>query len=117
MRALSASDLLKVWERGLGDGPIGRALELLRAGCPEAGVDALAGLSIGQRDALLLRLRQHTFGPELTGAAECPGCGEPIELALRAADLFAGEAVAEVAVELDGYELRLRPPNSRDLAA
>jgi len=117
MRALSASDLLKVWERGLGEEQIGRALEMLRAACPETGVEVLAGLSIGQRDALLLRLRRQTFGPDLTGAAECPGCGESIELALRAADLFAGATPAEVTLELHGYELRLRPPNSRDLAA
>jgi hypothetical protein len=117
MRALSASDLLRVWERGFGDGPIGRALELLRAACPETGFDALAGLTIGQRDALLLRLRQHTFGAEFTGAAECERCGEQVELVLRAADLVAGEPLAETTASWDGYELRLRPPDSRDLTA
>jgi uncharacterized protein (UPF0212 family) len=96
---------------------MGRALGLLRAACPDTGFDALAGLSIGQRDVLLLRLRQHTVGADFTGIAECPDCGEPIEMVLRAADLLGGEPLTEIAVSLDGYELRLRPPNSRDLAA
>ena len=49
-----------------------------QAACPETDAEALAALSIGERDALLLRLRHWTFGALLTGAADCFQCGEPI---------------------------------------
>src|ERR1700730_3753991 len=116
MRALSASELLKVWERGLRDGPIRRALELLLAACPETGVAELERLSIGQRDALLLQLREWTFGPELTGTWACRQCREQIELTFDTDDLPAAEPSAATMVEIDGYELQLRPLNSRDVA-
>ena len=50
-------------------------------------------------------------------AADCAACGETIELALRAPDLIAGEPEPETSLALDGYDLRLRPPTSDDLAA
>jgi len=117
MRALSASDLLTVWERGLQAGPVRRALELLSAACPESDAEALASLTIGQRDALLLRLRDWTFGPQLTALAVCAACGTQIELSIRVADLLGAEPEREVSLAADGYDLRLRPPNSDDLAA
>jgi uncharacterized protein (UPF0212 family) len=117
MHALSASDLLSVWERGFGAGLIRRALELLSAACPEADPEELAALSIGQRDTLLLRLRQWTFGSPLTGMAACPRCGEQIELTFDPADLPALEAVAQTTIAMDSYELSMRPPSSRDVAA
>jgi hypothetical protein len=117
MRALSASELLNAWERGLGAGPIRRALELLGAAFPEREPDTLAGLTIGQRDALLMRLRQATFGPRLTGMAACGRCGAHIEISADTEDLLAGDPAGETAVALEGYELLLRPATSRDLAA
>jgi hypothetical protein len=132
MRVLAASDLLSVWERAGHAGPLQQALALLSAACPDREPDVLADLSIGQRDALLLRLREMTFGPHLTGVVACPACGEQIEIAVKVADLqadarqpapFAAAAgdvapvVHEVAVEVDGYRLRLRPPSSRDVMA
>jgi hypothetical protein len=143
MRALSAADLLTVWERAAHDGPIQRALALLSAACPECNEASLARVSIGRRDALLLHLRESTFGPRLTGIVRCATCDEPIELAVLAADLAsqgAAHARAAIAhpgkpsvaakmaasdvdvdeaadVEIDGYTLRVRPPNSADMLA
>ena len=62
MRALSAAELLSVWERGTGQPPHERALSLLAAACPESSRDELAILSIGERDKRLLTLRAWTFG-------------------------------------------------------
>jgi hypothetical protein len=123
MRALSASDLLSVWERAAHDGPMQQALSLLSVACPEREMGALAALSIGQRDALLLRLREATFGPILTAVADCPACGERIEVALNATELdmhcsastLASVSTAEAAVEVGDYTLQLRPPNSHDV--
>jgi len=117
MRALSASELLRVWERGLGDGPIRRALGLLSAARPETDIAVIEGLTIGQRDALLLRLREWTFGPELTGTSLCCQCRERIELTFASDDLPAAGPPANAHVAMSGYELQLRPPNSSDIAA
>jgi hypothetical protein len=119
MRMLSASHLLTVWEHAAHDGPMRQALALLAAACPEREAAALADLSIGQRDALLLRLREATFGPGLTGIVGCPACGEQIEIAVDGAELaaHASASMSEVAVEADDYVLRLRPPNSHDVIA
>lgn len=125
MRALSASDLLIVWERASHDGPMQQAMSLLAAACPEREIGALAELSIGQRDALLLRLREVTFGPALTGVVDCPACQERIEIALNTAELdmqtakptFATTSTMGTAIEAGDYVLQLRPPNSQDVIA
>jgi hypothetical protein len=117
MRTLSASELLQVWERGLEAGPSGRALELLRQACPETDAESLANLTIGQRDGLVLRLRQWTFGARLTALYDCSACGELIELEFSAGDLPAGGPASHVALAIDGFELRLRPVTSADLKA
>ncbi len=119
MRALSALELLAVWELGLAQGPVQWALTLLGAAC-DARPDALAGLTIGQRDACLLTLREWTFGPRMSGVVTCPGCGQRLELTFDVAEVRADAPVqAERAVSLikDGYDVQFRPPESGDLDA
>ncbi len=121
MRSLSAHALLEVWETGEGQHPLDRALTILAAACPELTWDELAALSIGQRDARLLALRERTYGPRLEGFIECPRCAESLEFDVTVADLrtTAEPDEGEEALELvtDGFELRFRLPDSRDLAA
>lgn len=121
MRPLTASELLAAWEHGFAQPPIQRALVLLVAACPESSSDELAGLSIGQRDARLLSLREWTFGAEVSGLATCPVCAERLELNFSVADLRASSSFAEtnpvLSLEVAGYEARFRLPNSFDLAA
>jgi len=121
MRPLSAYDLLRVWEVGEDQHPLDRALTLLAVACPEQTWDELAALSVGQRDARLLALREWTCGPRLNGFAECPRCAEGLEFEVAVADLrvTAEPDAAEEARELDtdGLALRFRLPDSRDLAA
>jgi hypothetical protein len=120
MRRLSPQGLLRVWERGLDQRPVQRALELLSAvACPEESPEALASLSIGERDAMLLTLREATFGSEMAGVATCARCANPLELTFTAADLRAecGKTPGpELSLARAGYELRFRLPDSRDLA-
>jgi hypothetical protein len=120
MRTLSASELLDAWERGRSEGPVGRALSLLAAACPETSREELASLSIGRRDADLLLLREQAFGSEMTGVAVCPRCGEQLELSFSVAQIRL-QSVARTgqafALTVDGYHLQVRPPNSQDLAA
>jgi hypothetical protein len=118
MRALSASELLDLWEQGQGEPPARRALVLLAAGCDQP-IDALARLSVGERDARLFALRESTFGSRLTSVATCPGCGERLELSFDDSHLSgAGQQTEdELSLDVDGYQVCFRVPNSLDLMA
>lgn len=80
-------------------------------------------LPVGQRDAQLLELQEALFGPTLDALAQCPHCGEQLELNLRVSDLLVpdmpdmAQAETVVYIDHDGYRLRSRLPDSRDLAA
>ncbi len=87
MRSLSTTELLGVWERAAGQSPVQRALTFLAAACPESAPEILAEMSIGQRDARLMELRERTFGPVLDAVAACPACGEQVELSLDLPEL------------------------------
>ena len=119
MHALSASELLSVWEGGLAQSPVERALALLIAANPESAPDDMARLSIGQRDAQLLTLREWMFGSQLVSLASCSDCGEQLELAFEVSDIRAGQSHQSQALAMSaaGYEVDLRLPNSLDLAA
>jgi hypothetical protein len=120
MLPLSARDLLKVWEAGEHRHPLDRALTILAAACPELSWDELAALSVGQRDARLLAVREQTSGPRLEGFVECPLCAEELEFGVMVADLRAAEpSTREEAWELRIWDLslRFRLPDSLDLGA
>jgi hypothetical protein len=119
MRRLSADSLLEVWEVGEDQHPLDRALTILAAACPELDRDELAALSIGQRDARLLALRELTYGPRLEGLVACPSCAESLEFDVTVADLKAEGPETPGTLELvaDGLEVRFRLPDSRDLAS
>ncbi len=121
MHVLSAQELLRAWEIGLEQHPLDRALTILEIACPESSRDALAALSIGQRDTRLFAIREKTFGVRLAGLATCPACQGQLEFVLNGADLRAAadkdstEQVQQTTIE--GYSLHFRLPNSLDLAA
>lgn len=119
MRALSSAELLDVWDRGLHQAPLERALTMLGAARPDAPADVLAALDIGRRDAALIELRERTFGTRLTSVVACPQCGERLEFSFGIDDIrvASGDAACAPQISADGYEVRFRPPDSRDLAA
>lgn len=120
IRALPARELLHVWEQGLSQPLPQRALTLLAAACPDTPPVTLAGLSIGRRDAQLLALREQTFGPRIVALATCPACGNPLELDFGTADIQAGPgngAGESVSLDLEGYHVAFRLPDSTDLLA
>ena len=119
MRSLSASELLETWERCLTQSLVHRALELLSVVYPQAPRDHLLALRIGQRDAVLLGLREQLFGSEMAAVTVCPKCGGQLDLTLNAAEMlsaWAPQPEAEVGLSLAGYDLQFRNPNSEDLA-
>ena len=121
MRDLSAQDVVDAWEVGEDQHPVDRALTLLAAAFPETSREELIALSVGQRDARLLSVRERLFGPRLRGFAPCPGCDERLEFDLEVEDVrVAPDAEADevpYALSAGGYELRFRLPDSLDLAA
>ena len=129
MQSLSADQILQIWERGQRRHPLEQALLLLQAAYPQSTQQQLANLSIGQRDAGLLRLRELTFGPQLNSVTRCPQCQEKLEFSLTVTDiqfaapldqvLPAGElaSAAEYDFTQEDYHIRFRLPNSYDLGA
>jgi uncharacterized protein (UPF0212 family) len=118
MRSLTAPELLGAWEAGHPHTAPGRALALLCAAFPDAEPEALALLPVGARDALLLEVREGTFGPRVVGLVPCPACSEQVELAFEMRDLrVAPVAPPPQALEVvhARYVVRFRLPDSRDL--
>jgi len=117
MRALTATDLLGTSEALRDQSPLEQALTILHAALPEVGREALANLTVSERDARLLELREQTLGVVLEGRADCPCCKANLEFAVRTADLsrpgaaFAGQH----SFVKEDWRLQLRMPTSRDL--
>ena len=118
MRAPSAGELLQVWEAGFAQAWTERALALLAVAWPEATWDTLAKLSIGQRDARLLELRERLWGPRMSGVVTCPVCRERLELIAETHAMLANAQspqVRESTVSAVGYNVTFRLPTSADL--
>ena len=121
MRGLSARDVVAVWERGQGRHPVDRALLLLGAALPRRSRDELASLTVGQRDGLLLLVRERTLGPKLECSVACPACRTALEFGVEIRTILLADPEAplerEHALDADGVEVRFRLLDSRDLAA
>jgi len=77
-----------------------------------------ADLAIGERDAMLLRLRAAIFGSSVAATAACPSCGAAAELEFVVDDLVgAGSAAGELSVTAAGYSVSFRLPTTADLAS
>ena len=120
MRPLTAAELLQAWESTLDLPMFQRGVALLEPACPEYTRQALAALPVGRRDALLLTLREWTFGTRLTALADCPACAARVELELNTTALRVPQ-VEELhdshELEVDSFHVRFRLPDSGDLAA
>ncbi|WP_250283815.1 hypothetical protein [Frankia sp. CiP1_Cm_nod2] len=64
--------------------------DLTEADMAEVDEDTVDGLTVGDREVLLLHLRRLTFGDQLSAVVTCPDpdCGEPMDLDLRVGDLL-----------------------------
>jgi hypothetical protein len=118
--AFTDQEVIQVWETGLEQHPVDRALTVLAAAFPGSTRDELAAMSVGRRDERLMDAREMNFGPTVSGVAECPGCGEFLEWTLdldsvRSPRTDAGDS-GPMGLALEGYDLLYRLPNSTDLA-
>jgi hypothetical protein len=120
MRTPTAAELLDFWEDGLGRTTCHRALALLAVIFPGASTEALAALSIGQRDTELLRLREALWGPTMTAIAVCPGCRAKLDLTVDTREILSNSArpaPAEISLRMDDYSLTYRLPTTLDMVA
>jgi hypothetical protein len=117
VRALTVSEIIRLWETAYRHHPVDRALAMLGTVLPDHSRDQLAALTLGQRDSLLLSLRRSTFGNMLPGTSDCPACTGTVEFELDCSALQAGEAEpGPRQLSLDGYQVTVRPLDSFDLA-
>lgn len=119
MRGLTAHNVLDIWEWSQSQHTANTALGLLYAAYPEFSWEQLAGLSIGQRDAYLLALREKTFGETMQVRTKCQHCGEALEFAISTHDVGAEDqsVESEYTIEIQDNLIRFRLPNSKDLLA
>lgn len=117
MPGAHAADLLDLWESAAGCEAPERALRLLAFALPDKSREALADFDLGLRDWHLLWLRRALFGSAMSAYADCPYCGERLEIELDTRDLQ-DEAPLPPApnyVSADGKRFRL--PRCADLIA
>ena len=120
MRTTNAASLLDAWDAGHAQHAQRWALTMLALAEPQASVEALEGLSVGQRDARLLALRSTLFGCRLGVVERCPRCREELEVELDSADLLLpvpAQHDADFTLCSEGCGVRFRLPNSLDLIA
>ena len=115
MRALSSSEILELWERGVGLHPLDRGLTALRVADPSAS-EGVADWPLGRRNQALLELHASWFGARLQGWTACPGCGEKVEFEVDARQLAAAAEAEPPHDSVTVAEHAFRLPTSRDLA-
>jgi len=118
MHALSAHDVLHVWERGRSQGVLECGITILGLSCPELTIEQLYQLTTGERDLRLLQLRELTLGPRLQAFARCPGCHADLEFGVDIRELYVPPAApaGTIAIQVEGRDLVLRRPTLGDLA-
>jgi hypothetical protein len=120
MRPLTAVELLQVWETGLDQSLLEKSLRLLSVACSVPDLNEMARLSVGERDARLLQLREWLFGSRLLNLAHCPKCAQAVEWENNLKDLQLQSPLPQARLnvfnlEIDGFKLRFRLLTSLDL--
>jgi len=117
---LTAEHLLVAWERGDVVSPADQAAVILDSvGCDTP----CEPLTIGQCNALLLRLRGDSFGPTMRMRTDCPSCGRAVDAHVDVAevaasgDVPADDAATTRSLDHDDWTLTYRLPTMRDFAA
>lgn len=121
MRPLTSAELLSIWERGLTQSQAEKTLHLLAAASSVTDLGPIVSLSIGERDARLLQLREWMFGTRFLNMAHCPACSELVEWESELNDIriqpFSEENdVKTFHFEMEGFQICFRLPNSQDMS-
>jgi hypothetical protein len=109
-------DLLELATRG--GSPHERAIVAIAAFTDHSAAEVLRW-PLPACDVRLLELYRRRYGPELRAVSACPECGGVLELGFAVDDLLAtltAPEQGELALDIDGYELKLRLPTVADLS-
>lgn len=121
MQPLGGELLLAAWEQGALADEQRRPLTLLALCLPDRERQELEAVSLAERNLLLLRLHELSFGPMLGVFGTCAHCAAPFEFSVRVAELTAGQQERLPGDPLswveDEREYRLRPVTTADLLA
>ncbi len=119
MSSIAARRILDAWDVAGETSPARKPAALIASLADGRSEDELLDLPVGVCDALLLRIHQRLFGPDLHAVYECPSCGERFEFSVSTGDLLGSLAatVPNVSRELsvNGYSITYRIPTGRDL--
>ncbi|GGK74484.1 T4 family baseplate hub assembly chaperone [Mangrovihabitans endophyticus] len=114
----SVPDLLAGWELGLSADQSRRAVLLHSLARPGEPADGLLGVSVGERDADLVRLRRRLFGDAVPLRCACAACGEELEFTFDLAVIPVRAVPAgEQRVASGDWTVLVRPPTTGDLLA
>lgn len=127
VRELTGADEEALFERATASGArrvnafLARAIESV-PGLEDTPIDEAfaAGLQLGDRDYLLLRLRQMDLGDAVHQVVRCPACGSKVDVDLLISELAVRrleQPRASYEAQLGGSTLRLRLPDGEDQAA
>lgn len=112
--APSAEAIVEIWEQGLYQQPIDRALTIL-AVLTNRSRQELAELTLERRDSLLLERRLQLFGRSFSGGSTCRRCGCDVEVSVTTDEMDVPEE--RFVVKVADTELVVQMPTSIDLAA
>lgn len=120
MHPFTETELLNYWEYNMNQTMIHRGINLLCLVYTQINKEDISGLSIGERDARLIIIRERMFGYMLRNIAECPVCSEIIEwetdirdIKLQSPDEI--RTVNEYILKESGYTIQFRLPDSMDV--
>src|SRR4051794_7170183 len=113
MRIPVPRELLDAWEAGLALPAAERSAPLLLAA---GAVASDSEVSVGERNRLLLVLRERLFGTVLRGRRDCPHCGAALEVTLSTSSLLALQPRESGPISMDGYVVHWRRVRPQDLA-
>jgi hypothetical protein len=120
---LTDHDVLNLRESGQHRSSVERALLILTAAYPDMSWQQLAALSVGERDARLLTIRERTFGTALDVFTNCPNCQQELELGLTTTRLRVSapqevqDAVNQFSTIIGDLKVQYRLPDSTDMQA
>lgn len=117
VQVLNAVTLLAAWETASQQLPLRRPLTLLNVVWPEISVEEWGARPIGERDGVLLRLREAWFGTQIEAIAQCPTCAETLEVTFETSDVLTEAPKSRQYLEIDaaGHRVKFRLPTTADL--
>lgn len=115
MRTPTPVELLAAWDAAETLRPAERLTALLCA-VVDGSRDDVAQLSLGQRDRMLVELRERLFGGDISAVHDCPSCRLRLDINLATSELLAtSDGPDVIEVRADGLTLTCRPLRAADL--